>query len=96
MDLKIIEESVTNIRVQVENEDFSILDIIHLELLKDSKVVIAGVITPHPLLKQYLLKINVKKKVNPMNVLAVGCGRAVKNSEALLKEARRAFKEGGN
>jgi DNA-directed RNA polymerase subunit L len=94
MDIKLFEESGTNIRLQIENEDFSISDIIHQELLKDSKVVFAGVLTPHPLLKQYIIKMEVKKGTNPINILKTSSGQAVKSAEAMLKEAQRAFKEG--
>lgn len=93
MDLKVTEESRTTMGLQIEKEDFSIPDIIHQELLKDSKAAFAGVHQLHPILKRYALKIESKTAAKPINLLTAAGDRAVKTSAALLKEAQRAFKE---
>lgn len=93
MDLKLVEESISDITIQIENVDFSIPDIIHHELLKDPKIVFAGVVPPHPILKQFIIKIKVHPKMKPLPILIANSENAVKNSELIMKEAQQAFKE---
>lgn len=93
MDLKLIKETKTRIGLQIEKEDFSIPDIIHHELLKDSKVIFAGVEQLHPILKRHIIKVGTKKTANPIVTVMAGSKRAVKNAEAIMKETERVFKE---
>lgn len=95
MELKLIEDTGAKIGLQIEKEDFSIPSIIHEELLKDSRLVFAAVVQIHPILKRYVIKVESKKQSNPVKVLTDASGEAVKNTEALLKEARRAFEGKG-
>ncbi len=93
MDVKLIEESISDIKIQIENVDFSIPDILHHELLKDPNIVFAGVMPPHPILKQFIIQIKVKPKNKPLSILIANSEKAIKNSENILKEAQQAFKE---
>ena len=93
MELKLTEETKTGIKLQIEKIDFSIPDIIHQELLKDPNVVFAGVLPPHPILKQFILKMEVNPKTKPIQILITCCEKAAKQIELMLKEAQKAFKE---
>lgn len=93
MDLKVTEKSKTRLELQIEKEDFSIPDIIHQEMLKDPKAAFAGVNQLHPILKRYIIEIEAAKTAKPINILTTASDRAVKNAEAILKEAQHAFEE---
>ncbi len=93
MDINLVEETKSDISIQIENIDFSIPDILHHETLKDPNVVFAGVKPPHPILKQFILKIKVNPKLKPLSILIANSEKAVKNTKLILKEAQQAFKE---
>ena len=93
MELKLIEETKTKLKIQIENVDSSIPDIIHQEVLKDIKVVFAGVLPPHPILKQFIIQMEVKPKIKPISILTAGSEKAWKQAESILKEAQQVIKE---
>jgi|TARA_B100000315_G_scaffold10565_1_gene10152 DNA-directed RNA polymerase subunit L len=93
MELKLIEKTKASLKIQVENVDFSIPDIIHQEVLKDSKVVFAGVLPPHPILKQFIMKMEVKPKFKPTQILTASSEKAWKHAESILKETQKVLKE---
>ncbi len=93
MELKLIEETKSGIKLQIEKVDFSIPDIIHQEILKDSNVVFAGVLPPHPILKQFIIKMEVKPKFKPIQILITSSEKAWKQAESILKEAQQILKE---
>jgi|TARA_B100000959_G_scaffold209168_1_gene219652 DNA-directed RNA polymerase subunit L len=93
MELKLIEETKTSIKIQIEKVDFSIPDIIHQEILNDNNVVFAGVLPPHPILKQFIIKMEVKPKIQPIKTLTASGEKAWKQSESILKEAQQIKKE---
>ena len=93
MELKLIEETKSGIKIQIEKVDFSIPDIIHQEILKDSNVVFAGVLPPHPILKQFIIKMEVKPKIKPIQILTASSEKAWKQAESILKEAKQILKE---
>jgi len=93
MELKLIEETKTSIKIQIEKVDFSIPDIIHQEILNDNNVVFAGVLPPHPILKQFIIKMEVKPKIQPIKTLTASGEKAWKQSESILKEVQQMKKE---
>jgi DNA-directed RNA polymerase subunit L len=93
MDLKVTEETSNILGLQIEKEDFSIPDILHQELLKDPKVVFAGVHQIHPILKQYALRIESKNNAKPAALLVKAGESASKTAAEILKAAQRAFGE---
>ncbi len=93
MELKLIEETKSGIKLQIEKVDFSIPDILHQEILKDSNVVFAGVLPPHPILKQLIIKIEVKPKIQPIKILTASSEKAWKQAESIMKETQQILKE---
>jgi len=89
MDLKLIGESEIRLTIQIENADFSMSDIIHHELLKHPEVSIAGVLSPHPLLNQYNIKMEVKKNSNPKEILLSSSKSALKTANLMLNGANQ-------
>ncbi len=93
MELKLIDETKNSIKIQIEKVDFSIPDIIHQEVLKDGNVVFVGVLPPHPILKQFIIKMEVKPKIKPIQVLTASSKKAWKQAESILKETQQILKE---
>ncbi|MCL4437291.1 MAG: hypothetical protein M1503_04780 [Thaumarchaeota archaeon] len=93
MDLKVTEETSNTMGLQIEKEDFSIPDILHQELLKDPKVVFAGIHQIHPILKKYALRIESKSTAKPAALLVTASENAAKTAAAILKEVQNAVGE---
>lgn len=92
MELKIIEKTGTKISFHIEQEDFSIPNILHQELVKDSRLKFAGIIQKHPILKRYLLTIE-SKELDPIEVMVDCCKQAIKNVELIEKEINKALEK---
>ena len=92
MVVKIASSTENLMELHLEDEDFSVAEIVHHELLSDKRVVFAGVMPAHPLVKRIVLKIQTKKVKVP-EVLTDGSQRAVQRSTEILNEARRALAE---
>lgn len=69
------------IEVHLKDEDVAIADIIHHELLQDKDVVFAGVVPPHPLIKEVVLKLQSKKE-DPITILL----DSTKNASRITRE----------
>jgi len=95
MDLKVKEMSDSIIELALEKEDFSISDILHQELLKNSKVIFAGIAPPHPLLKRYMIKIQTVKNTKPINIVASSGEGAAKTALEILEAAKKALEVKG-
>ncbi|MEM3382705.1 MAG: RpoL/Rpb11 RNA polymerase subunit family protein [Nitrososphaerales archaeon] len=90
MEIKVISNAENNLTIEIEDEDLSIPEIIHHELLKDEHVLFAGVREPHPLLKKFDMRIQTKG-VEPLNALISSCSKAIENTSNLLSKLKSAF-----
>lgn len=80
MQAEILNYSSNEIELKLKEEDISIMYIIQHHILKEKDIEFAGIVMKHPLIKEYLMKIN--GKGNPINTLA----KSVKSANDLLKE----------
>ena len=80
MQAEILNYSSNEIELKLKEEDISIMYIIQHHILKEKDIEFAGIVMKHPLIKEYLMKIN--GKVNPIDTLA----KSVKSANDLLKE----------
>ena len=94
MEIKVISSTKNILVMDIENEDISIPEIIHYELLKDSHVIFAGVMEQHPLLKKLTMRVQTKG-LEPLNVLLSSCSEAIEKASELLSEVNKALVEGG-
>ncbi|MGI0079427.1 MAG: RpoL/Rpb11 RNA polymerase subunit family protein [Nitrososphaerales archaeon] len=58
MKLKINSLGNSAIQVQIDEEDYSLADIVHEELLSEKHVKFAGVAPPHPLIKTLVIQVH--------------------------------------
>jgi DNA-directed RNA polymerase subunit L len=80
MQAEIINYSPNEIELKLKEEDISIMYIIQHHILKEKDIEFAGIVMKHPLIKEYLMKINGKE--NPIDTLA----KSVKSADDFLKE----------
>jgi DNA-directed RNA polymerase subunit L len=57
LEVKIVPLEENTIEAQVDGLDYGIAEIVHDELLKNNKVVFAGVAPPHPLVKRIIIRV---------------------------------------
>ena len=80
MQAEIVNFSTNEIELKLKDEDISIMYIIQHHILKEKDIEFAGIVMKHPLIKEYLMKIN--GKGNPIDTLA----KSVQSANDLLKE----------
>lgn len=86
--------SKNTVELHVEDEDYSLADIIRGELLKEEDVVFAGLKTPHPLLKKIIVKVQTKGS-SPIEAVKKSGERALQRTEEFYEAAKQALKERG-
>lgn len=94
MQIKVISSTNDILVLDIEDEDISIPEIIHYELLKDNHVIFAGVAEQHPLLKKLIMRVQTKG-IEPMNVLISSCSKAIEKTSELLSEVNKALAKEG-
>lgn len=70
------------LEVRFVNEDVSLADILHHELLKDNKVIFAGVAPTHPLIAE--TKLTIQSKTDPTKSLVASVERAAVTIKEML------------
>jgi len=92
MELKVLSSADKTLHMEIIDEDISIGDILHHELLKDDHTVFAGIVKQHPLLNRLTLKIQTKEK-DPLDVLVSSSSDAVKKAAEILSEIKKNLDE---
>ena len=80
MQAEITNYSRNEIELKLKDEDISIMYIIQHHILKQNDIEFAGIVMKHPLIKEYLMRIN--SKANPMDILE----KALKSADEFLKD----------
>ncbi len=80
MQAEITNYTNNEIELKLKDEDISIMYIIQHHILKQKNIEFAGIVMKHPLIKEYLMRIN--SQVNPMDVLE----KSVKSADEFLKD----------
>ena len=80
MQAEITNYTSNEIELKLKDEDISIMYIIQHHILKQKDIEFAGIVMKHPLIKEYLMRIN--SKANPMDVLET----SVKSADKFLKD----------
>ena len=90
MPLTIDRRTDNTIEVHLKDEDVAVADIIHHELLQDEDVVFAGVVPPHPLIKEVVLRLQSKKQ-DPISILITVTKNASQRSQEILEGLEKAL-----
>ena len=80
MQAEIVNYSTNEIELKLKEEDISIMYIIQHHILKEKDIEFAGIVMKHPLIKEYLMKIN--GNGNPIDTIT----NSVKSANDFLQE----------
>lgn len=90
IEIKPISEDM--LELYIDEEDYSVADIIRYEILKNKDVIFAGLTQIHPLSRKFLIKIRTKD-TPPLEVIVASGKNAIKNVEDLLNNIKKVLKE---
>ncbi|HEU5461976.1 MAG TPA: RpoL/Rpb11 RNA polymerase subunit family protein [Nitrososphaeraceae archaeon] len=80
MQAEIVNYSSNEIELKLKDEDISIMYIIQHHILDQKDIEFAGIVMKHPLIKEYLMRIN--SKANPMDILE----KSVKSADEFSRD----------
>jgi DNA-directed RNA polymerase subunit L len=80
MQAEVVNYSNSEIELKLKDEDISIMYIIQHHILKENDIEFAGIVMKHPLIKEYLMKIN--GNVNHFDTLT----KSVKAANEFIQE----------
>jgi DNA-directed RNA polymerase subunit L len=90
MELRPVQLTDRSLEVRLVDEDFSIADILRTELLGLKNVVFAGVQSPHPLLREVVVRLEVAEG-EPLKVLTTAGEAAQARIRELASAAAEVF-----
>ena len=80
MQAEVVNYSNSEIQLKLKDEDISIMYILQHHILKEKDIEFAGIVMKHPLIKEYLMKIN--GNVNHFDTLT----KSVKSANEFIQE----------
>jgi len=89
MNVKVLKKADNELKIEVEGEGHSLLNLLQKTLLEDEKIEMAGYHVPHPLFDKGILCIQTKDKQSPEDVLK----QAAKKVHDLSKDFEKSFKK---
>ena len=89
MKIKVLKQTDNELKLEIEGEGHSLLNLLQKALLEDDNIAMAGYDVPHPLFDRGILYVQTKDKQNPEDVVK----EAVKKVQALNKDFDKSFKK---
>ena len=89
MKIKVLKKTANELKIEVEGEGHSLLNLLQKSLLEDKKIEMAGYDVPHPLIDRAILYVQTKEKQNPEDVI----NEATKKVLGLSKDFQKSFKK---
>ena len=89
MKIEILKKTATELKIQVEGEGHSLLNLLQKTILEDDAIEMAGYDVPHPLIDRAVLYVRTKGSQNPEAVIK----EATKRVLSLNKEFQKSFKK---
>ncbi len=89
MKIKILKRTANELKIEVEGEGHSLLNLLQKTLLADDTIEMAGYDVPHPLIDRAILYVQTKEQQNPEDVIK----DATKKVLGLSKEFQKSFKK---
>jgi len=89
MKIKVLKRTDNELKLEIEGEGHSLLNLLQKALLEDNNIAMAGYDVPHPLFDRGILYIQTNDKQNPEDVVK----EAVKKVQALSKDFDKSFKK---
>jgi len=89
MKVKVLKITDNELKIEVEGEGHSLLNVLQKTLLEDDSIEMAGYDVPHPLFDRGILYVHTKEQQNPEAVVK----EATKKVLSLSKEFQKSFKK---
>ena len=89
MKIKVLKQTDNELKLEIEGEGHSLLNLLQKALLEDDNIAMAGYDVPHPLFDRGILYVQTKDKQNPEDVVK----EAVKKVQTLNKDFDKSFKK---
>jgi DNA-directed RNA polymerase subunit L len=88
MKIKVLKEAANELKLEVEGEGHSLLNLLQKTILEDDRIEMAGYDVPHPLIDRAILYVHTKGRTNPETVIR----EATKKVRNFIKEFKKSFK----
>jgi DNA-directed RNA polymerase subunit L len=89
MKIKILKETANELKLELEGEGHSLLNLLQKIILEDDRIEMAGYDVPHPLIDRAILYVHTKGRTSPGTVIK----EATKKVKSLSKEFKKSFKK---
>ena len=89
MKVKILKRTDNELKIEVEGEGHSLLNLLQKTLLEDDTIEMAGYDVPHPLVDSGILYIRTKERQNPEDVI----NEATKKVHGLGQKFQKSFQK---
>ena len=89
MKIKVLKKTANELKIEIEGEGHSLLNVLQKSLIEDEKIEMAGYDVPHPLIDRAILYVQTKEKQNPEDVI----NEATKKVQGLSKDFQKSFKK---
>jgi DNA-directed RNA polymerase subunit L len=89
MKVKILKKTDNELKIEVEGESHSLLNLLQKTLLEDDSIEMAGYNVPHPLFDRGILYVHTKEQQNPEAFVK----KAAKKIHGLSKDFKKSFKK---
>jgi DNA-directed RNA polymerase subunit L len=88
MKIKVLKEAANELKLEVEGEGHSLLNLLQKTILEDDRIEMAGYDVPHPLIDRAILYVHTKGRTSPETVIR----EATKKVRNFIKEFKKSFK----
>jgi DNA-directed RNA polymerase subunit L len=89
MKIKVLKDTANELKLEIEGEGHSLLNLLQKTILEDDSIEMAGYDVPHPLIDRAILYVHTKGKKSPETVVK----EATKKVTSLSKEFQKSFKK---
>jgi DNA-directed RNA polymerase subunit L len=89
MKIKVVKKTANELKLEIEGEGHSLLNLLQKSLLEDENIEMAGYDVPHPLIDRAILYVQTKEQQNPEDVV----NDAAKKVLGLSKDFQKSFKK---
>lgn len=96
MKVNILKTTDNELKIEVEGEGHSLLNLLQKTLLEDDSIEMAGYHVPHPLFDRGVLYVHTKKQQNPEDVIKEAAKKVLdlsKDFQKSFKKASKAYKQ---
>ena len=92
MKIKVLKITANELKIEVEGEGHSLLNLLQKTILEDDAIEMAGYDVPHPLIDRAILYVHTKGKQKPEDVIKEATKKVLDFSKEFQKSFKKASK----